>query len=160
VTNPLERLKMLKQVNAAEYEGRNTMQSLIYMSKREGFYGLLKGNGVNVVRIAPFSAFEFFFYDLYKRFIFGGSDASPMLKLICGGMTGMTASFLTYPLDFIRTIISVKVDGVSDIKPTILGTGKEVFMKDGIRGLYRGLPATMYSIIPYVGIKMASFDIL
>jgi solute carrier family 25 (mitochondrial phosphate transporter), member 23/24/25/41 len=105
---------------------------------------MLKGNGVNVVRIAPFSAFEFFFYDLYKRFIFGGKDASPLNKLICGGMTGMTASFLTYPLDLIRTVMAVKVDSVTDAKPTIVGTGRKVFKDSGIRGLYRGLPASLY----------------
>ena len=39
------------------------------MWTHEGFYGLFKGNGVNVVRIAPFSAFEFFFYEFYKRLL-------------------------------------------------------------------------------------------
>ena len=42
------------------------------MWRNEGFYGFFKGNGVNVVRIAPFSAFEFFFYDFYKHQLFGG----------------------------------------------------------------------------------------
>jgi solute carrier family 25 phosphate transporter 23/24/25/41 len=114
------------------------------MWKREGFYGLLKGNGVNVVRIAPFSAFEFFFYDLYKSHIFGGTTASPFAKLICGGMTGSTASFLTYPLDLIRTLMSVQVDGVSGKKPSIMGTGSEILKKSGVTGLYKGLPATLY----------------
>jgi solute carrier family 25 phosphate transporter 23/24/25/41 len=114
------------------------------MWKKEGMYGMLKGNGVNVVRIAPFSAFEFFFYDLYKNFFFGGVDASIPAKLACGGLTGMTASFLTYPLDLIRTMLSVQVDDVNSKKPTILGTGKQIFQRDGVRGLYRGLPATLY----------------
>lgn len=121
---------------------------------------MLKGNGVNVVRIAPFSAFEFFFYDLYKNRLFGGSTASVSNKLICGGMTGMTASFLTYPLDLIRTVMSVQVDGVDGKKPSIVGTAKTVVARDGFTGLYKGLPATMYGITPYVGIKMASFDIM
>lgn len=69
---------MLKQVDVAEYEGLNTWRSLKFMWQKEGFYGLLKGNGVNVLRIAPFSALEFFFYDLYKTFIFGGQAASPL----------------------------------------------------------------------------------
>jgi len=42
------------------------------MWQKEGVFGLLKGNGVNVVRIAPFTAFEMFFYDFYKENIFGG----------------------------------------------------------------------------------------
>ena len=86
-------------------------------------YGLLKGNGVNVLRIAPFSAFEFFFYDLYKFYLFGGVDASIPAKLACGGMTGMTASFLTYPLDLVRTILSIQVDTAGTAKPSIFGTG-------------------------------------
>lgn len=114
------------------------------MWKNEGFYGLLKGNGVNVVRIAPFSAFEFFFYDLYKSHIFGGSTASPLAKLTCGGLTGMTASFLTYPLDLIRTLMSVQVDGASGKKPSIIGTGSDIYKNSGVRGLYKGLPATLY----------------
>ena len=66
MTNPLERLKILKQVSVGEYAKLNTGQSLVYMYKKEGFKGLFKGNGVNIVRIAPFSGFEFFFYELYK----------------------------------------------------------------------------------------------
>ena len=57
---------MLRQVGAAEDSKLNTMQSFAYMWRNEGFYGFFKGNGVNVVRIAPFSALEFFFYDFYK----------------------------------------------------------------------------------------------
>ncbi len=81
------------------------------MWRNEGMFGLLKGNGVNVVRIAPFSAFEMFFYDYYKENLFGGVGASASAKLVCGGLTGMTASTLTYPLDLIRTVLGVKVDG-------------------------------------------------
>jgi len=33
------------------------------MWTKEGMKGFMKGNGVNVVRIAPFSAFEFYFYE-------------------------------------------------------------------------------------------------
>ena len=100
---------MLKQVKVPEYEGLSTWRSLKFMWTKEGMYGLLKGNGVNVVRIAPFSAFEFFFYDLSKHWFFGGHTASVPAKLLCGGLTGMTASTLTYPLDLIRTVISINV---------------------------------------------------
>lgn len=135
---------MLKQVKVVEYEGLNVYRSLVFMWKKEGFYGLLKGNGVNVVRIAPFSAFEFFFYDLYKEHLFGGTAATPMAKLVCGGLTGSTASFLTYPLDLIRTVMSVKVGAADGKNPSILGTGREILAKSGVRGLYKGLPATIY----------------
>ena len=92
------------------------------MWKNEGVYGFFKGNGVNVLRIAPFSAFEFFFYEVYKNLLFSGDNSSNSSKLICGGLTGMTASTLTYPLDLIRTKLSINVAD-STVKPSIVGTG-------------------------------------
>ena len=71
----------------------------------------------------------------------------------------MTASTLTYPLDLIRTKLSVTVAD-STIKPTIMGVGKQVLREQGVQGLYKGLPASLVGITPYIGIKMASFDIL
>lgn len=77
MTNPLERLKMLKQVSTVkEYKDLSMYRSFIFMWQKEGLYGFFKGNGVNVVRIAPFTAFEFFFYDLYKHTLFGGLAAT------------------------------------------------------------------------------------
>lgn len=144
VTNPLERLKMLKQVSVSEYAGLSTMQSFKFMWQNEGFYGFLKGNGVNVVRIAPFSAFEFYFYEFYKTKLFDSKNTSNSSKLICGGFTGMTASFLTYPLDLIRTKLSIRVSANTIDKPSMIGVGKEIFKSEGVRGLYRGCPATMF----------------
>lgn len=143
MTNPLERLKMLKQVSVGEYKGLSTMQSFAYMWRNEGFYGFLKGNGVNVIRIAPFSAFEFYFYELYKQRFFSGDQSSNGAKLVCGGLTGMTASTLTYPLDLIRTKLSIHVADAT-IKPSIWGTGKQILREGGPLALYKGLPSTLF----------------
>jgi solute carrier family 25 phosphate transporter 23/24/25/41 len=134
---------MLKQVKAPEYEGLSAGRSLLVMWQKEGMFGLLKGNGVNVVRIAPFTAFEMFFYDYYKENLFGGVGATASAKLVCGGLTGMTASTLTYPLDLIRTVLGVKVDGDASKAQSIFGCGKQIYMRDGIKGLFRGWPTTM-----------------
>ena len=65
------------------------------MWKEEGFKGFFKGNGTNIVRVAPFSAFEFFFYEFYKHQFFANASATDFSsKLICGGLTGITASTL------------------------------------------------------------------
>ena len=100
---------MLKQVGVGEYARLNTLDSFKYMWRKEGIYGFFKGNGVNVARIAPFSAFEFFFYEVYRNNLFAGDNSSNFAKLCCGGLTGMTASTLTYPLDLIRTKLSIVV---------------------------------------------------
>lgn len=151
---------MLKQVSVGKYAHMNTWNCFVYMYKHEGFYGFFKGNGVNVVRIAPFSAFEFYFYEVYKKQLFGGENLTAWQKLICGGLTGSTASTLTYPLDVIRTNLSVDTGGATNQRPSIFSCGKHLYREGGIRGLYRGLPSTLFGITPYIGFKMASFDIL
>ena len=55
----------------------------------------------------------------------------------------MTASTLTYPLDLIRTKLSVQVADAS-IKPSILGTGKQILREGGFFALYKGLPSTLF----------------
>jgi Mitochondrial carrier protein len=37
------------------------------MYKIEGMRGFFKGNGTTAVKIAPFSAFEFYFYNSLKQ---------------------------------------------------------------------------------------------
>lgn len=141
---------MLKQVSTVvEYKDLSMYRSFVFMWQNEGFYGFFKGNGVNVVRIAPFTAFEFFFYDLYKENLFGGHTASNTSKLFCGGLTGMTASFLTYPLDLIRTLLSINVGKKGEgskvvANPTIMGTARQVVREHGFLGLYKGLFSTLF----------------
>ena len=135
---------MIQQVEVAEYKGRGTLRSLVYMWQHEGMRGLLKGNGVNVLRIGPFSAFEMFFYDFYKYNLFGGEEASKVNKLICASMTGATASFLTYPLDMVRTLMAINVQDAGAKKSmSIAGCIKEIYTTKGVGGFYRGLPATL-----------------
>ena len=91
-TSPLERLKILRQVTTAEYQGLNMTQAFKYMYKVEGWRGFFKGNGVNIVKIAPFSALEFYFYEFFKHTLFPNSKGSDVMsKLLCGGLTGMVA---------------------------------------------------------------------
>ena len=76
----------------------------------EGYRSLFKGNGVNLLVQAPFTSLEFFFYEFYKNNLFPKverSDLTYAQKMACGGLTGMTATFLIYPLDIIRTYVTI-----------------------------------------------------
>ena len=69
VVSPLERLKILFQVQSA---GRNEYKlsvpkALMKMWRDEGFRGLMRGNGTNCIRIVPYSAVQFSSYNFYKR---------------------------------------------------------------------------------------------
>lgn len=66
VTSPLERLKVMKQVQSSSTKYNGVLSALGRMYTEEGVRGFFKGNGTNVARIAPFSAIQFFSFDVYK----------------------------------------------------------------------------------------------
>lgn len=80
-------------------------------------------------------------------------------KLICGALTGVTANTITYPLDLVKTILSVQLNP-RHYKKGIIGHLKIIYSKEGILGFYKGWGTTMVGIAPYIAIKMATFDVL
>lgn len=69
VVSPLERLKILFQVQSAGREAYNLSvgRALAKMWKEEGWRGFMRGNGTNCIRIVPYSAVQFGSYNFYKR---------------------------------------------------------------------------------------------
>jgi solute carrier family 25 phosphate transporter 23/24/25/41 len=68
VVSPLERLKILFQVQSA---GRDAYKMSIWkalgkMWREEGFRGFMAGNGTNCIRIVPYSAVQFGAFNFYK----------------------------------------------------------------------------------------------
>lgn len=130
------------------------------MYRKEGIVGFYKGNGVNVFRASPCAALEFLFYEIYKSLIIKDLSANDVKsKFICGALAGVTANTLTYPLDLIKTILSVQLNP-RHYKKGIFGHLKIIYSKDGLPGFYKGWFTTMIGIAPYIAIKMATFDIL
>lgn len=80
-------------------------------------------------------------------------------KLLCGALTGVTANTITYPLDLIKTILSVQLNP-RHYKKGVFGHMRIIYAKDGFLGFYKGWGTTMIGIAPYIAIKMATFDAL
>ena len=135
-------------------------QALMEMYRKEGVVGFYKGNGVNVFRASPWAALEFLFYEIYKSLLIDSSNSNDFTaKLLWGALTGVTANTITYPLDLIKTILSVQLNP-RHYKKGIIGHIKIIYQKEGILGFYKGWYTTMIGIAPYIAIKMATFDAL
>jgi solute carrier family 25 phosphate transporter 23/24/25/41 len=132
------------------------------MVRNEGLFSWWKGNGTNVIRIAPSSAIQFFAFDSFKRMLFTSEDEKSVPKtLLAGAMAGCTASFLCYPLDLVRSFLSVQTDGHAERKYRgIVHAMQMIVRTDGVRGLYRGVLPTLFGISPYIAINFTVFDTL
>ncbi|KAK1927598.1 mitochondrial carrier domain-containing protein [Papiliotrema laurentii] len=184
VVSPLERLKIILQCQASTgsraasgeaYAGVWT--SLVRMWKAEGFAGFMKGNGINVIRILPYSALQFTSYGAFKNILqkWSGEDSlSTPLRLTAGGGAGIVAVVATYPLDLVRARLSIATANMSvregsgsqaftaaDRKLGMVGMTKKVYATEGgLRGLYRGCFATAMGVAPYVSLNFYIYESL
>jgi hypothetical protein len=76
--------------------------------------------------------------------------------LVAGGLTGIVASTLTYPMDLVKTYLTINME--ADIKMSISEQTRIIYADRGFFGMYRGLTLSLIGIAPFIGIKMASFD--
>jgi len=160
---PLERVKLLYQVQGmfgtARYQ--SVWGSIATIVREDGWRGLYKGNGANIARILPAYSLKFMFNDSYKTVMLKqGQTVSQMsfLQLLGSGMlAGFSQACITYPLEFIRTRLSLDCAMGGKYKG-IVDCGIKTVRAEGVRALYQGFSVTFCSTPLYVGLQMALYD--
>lgn len=86
-----------------------------------------------------------------------GADLAPLIRLVCGGAAGITSVFFTYPLDIVRTRLSIQSASFAELGnkpkelPGMWATLVRMYKTEGgIRALYRGIIPTVAGVAPYV----------
>ncbi|PTU18663.1 hypothetical protein P175DRAFT_0503463 [Aspergillus ochraceoroseus IBT 24754] len=171
IVSPLERLKILLQIQSIgreEYK-LSIWKALKKIGKEEGWRGFLRGNGTNCIRIIPYSAVQFGSYNFYKRFAetSPNADLSPLRRLLCGGAAGITSVVVTYPLDIVRTRLSIqsasfaalRQEHVGEKLPGMFTTMVLIYKNEGgFVALYRGIVPTVAGVAPYVGLNFMTYE--
>ncbi|EEH49260.1 uncharacterized protein PADG_05339 [Paracoccidioides brasiliensis Pb18] len=170
IVSPLERLKILLQIQSvgrAEYK-LSIWKALVKIGKEEGWKGFMRGNGTNCIRIVPYSAVQFGSYSFYKGFFepTPGGELTPLRRLFCGGLAGITSVTFTYPLDIVRTRLSIQSASFRELRkgpeqplPGIFGTIRLMYRNEGgFLALYRGIIPTIAGVAPYVGLNFMTYE--
>ena len=145
---------------------------LHHLWRTEGLGGFFKGNGANCLKVAPTRGVQFFAFEAFKQKLLerkrrrhrnagngSGIDASsvtltPVERLLAGGVAGMIASSLVYPLEVIKTMRTVYPGQY----PGIGAAASGVFKQAGLKGFYKGLNPTLLAMFPYVGVEFAIYE--
>ena len=84
---------------------------------------------------------------------------APFTRLICGGLAGITSVFLTYPLDIVRTRLSIQSADFAELGarpkklPGMWATMTQMYKAEGgMAALYRGIIPTVAGVAPYVSL--------
>ncbi|POI30734.1 hypothetical protein CIB84_005515 [Bambusicola thoracicus] len=102
-TAPLDRLKVLMQVHASRSNNMCIIGGFTQMIREGGTRSLWRGNGINVLKIAPESAIKFMAYEQIKRFI--GTDQEMLRiheRLLAGSLAGAIAQSSIYPMETLK----------------------------------------------------------
>lgn len=156
-TAPLDRLKVILQV-------QTTHASIGPAVKRiwneGGMLGFFRGNGLNVLKVAPESAIKFYAYEMLKNFIGGdeGVIGTPG-RLLAGGLAGAVAQTSIYPMDLVKTRLQTHVCERGSV-PNLGKLSRDIWVREGPRAFYRGLVPSLLGIIPYAGIDLAAYEAL
>lgn len=96
-----------------------------------------------------------------------GSPLSPGRRLLCGALAGITSVTVTYPLDIVRTRLSVQsasferqgVKNINEKLPGMWQTMVKMYKNEGgFLALYRGIIPTVAGVAPYVGLNFMIYE--
>ncbi|XP_015680675.2 calcium-binding mitochondrial carrier protein SCaMC-1 [Protobothrops mucrosquamatus] len=156
-TAPLDRLKVMMQVHGSKGK-MNIAGGLKQMVKEGGVRSLWRGNGVNVVKIAPETAIKFWAYERYKKmFVNEEGKIGTIERFISGSMAGATAQTSIYPMEVLKTRLAV---GKTGQYSGMFDCAKKILKTEGVKAFYKGYIPNILGIIPYAGIDLAIYEAL
>uniref|UniRef100_A0A8D1FZA7 Solute carrier family 25 member 25 n=1 Tax=Sus scrofa TaxID=9823 RepID=A0A8D1FZA7_PIG len=189
-TAPLDRLKVLMQVHASRSNNMCIVGGFTQMIREGGARSLWRGNGINVLKIAPESAIKFMAYEQIKRLV--GTDQETLRiheRLVAGSLAGAIAQSSIYPMEVrvpgpglgstcageggggrgSRSHHSCWALQVLKTRMALRKTGqysgmldcaRKILAREGVAAFYKGYVPNMLGIIPYAGIDLAVYETL
>uniref|UniRef100_A0A672PQ94 Calcium-binding mitochondrial carrier protein SCaMC-3-like n=1 Tax=Sinocyclocheilus grahami TaxID=75366 RepID=A0A672PQ94_SINGR len=162
-TAPLDRLKVFLQVHGSS--GVSLFGGLRGMVQEGGLRSLWRGNGINVLKIAPESAIKFMAYEQvnkaesinYNKCSKEGGSLRVQERFIAGSLAGATAQTIIYPMEVLKTRLTLRKTGQYS---GMADCAKQILRKEGVRAFYKGYVPNTLGIIPYAGIDLAVYETL
>ncbi|KAJ8388751.1 hypothetical protein AAFF_G00129840 [Aldrovandia affinis] len=155
---PLDRLKVLMQVHGTRGSNMCIMGGFTQMIREGGMRSLWRGNGINVIKIAPESALKFMAYEQIKRLMGSKPETLGILeRFVAGSLAGVIAQSSIYPMEVLKTRLALRKTGQYS---GIADCAKQILRKEGLGAFYKGYVPNMIGIIPYAGIDLAVYETL
>nr|GMD81589.1 adenine nucleotide transporter BT1, chloroplastic/mitochondrial-like [Ipomoea batatas] len=154
---PLETIRTHMMVGNYGHSTNEVFQNIM---KNEGWKGLFSGNLVNVIRVAPSKAIELFVYETFKKRLTAKPDEQPRLpgpaSLISGAVAGISSTLCTYPLELLKTRLTLQ----RGVYKNVLDALVKIVKEEGPAELYRGLTPSLIGVIPYAATNYYAYDTL
>jgi len=171
-TAPLDVTKILFQMQTEAIDktaksGYNSFGgALARIFKEEGLHGLWKGNVVACLRLGPYSGVKYLTFESTKDHFADQNGKIPEWKrAACGALAGCCAVLTTYPLDLVKTRLTIQKEGVGAdgvvYKKTYSGTWDcltKVARDEGPTALFKGLSPTLMGVAPFEAVQFTFYN--
>ncbi|XP_020507207.2 mitochondrial adenyl nucleotide antiporter SLC25A24 [Labrus bergylta] len=157
-TAPLDRMKVFMQVHSSKTNKISLVGGFQQMLKEGGLASLWRGNGINVLKIAPETAIKFMAYEQYKKLL--SSEPGKVKtheRFMAGSLAGATAQTAIYPMEVMKTRLTLRKTGQYT---GMADCAKKILKKEGVKAFYKGYIPNILGIIPYAGIDLAVYESL
>ncbi|KAF2724482.1 mitochondrial thiamine pyrophosphate carrier 1 [Polychaeton citri CBS 116435] len=132
--------------------------------KNEGITGFWKGNIPAEGLYLSYGAVQFLTYrsatqvlEALSRDEQGHAQLrGSTLSFVSGAIAGTAATTATYPLDLLRTRFAAQ--GTDRVYAGLIASIREITKHEGYAGFFRGLPAGIGQIVPYMGLFFALYE--
>lgn len=160
-TAPFDRIKVYLQVNSTKTNKLGVVSCVHVLHAEGGLKSFWRGNGINVIKIAPESAMKFMSYDQIKRWIQeykGGAELTTYERLFAGSSAGAISQTAIYPMEVMKTRLALRRTGQLD--KGMIHFAHKMYQKEGIKCFYKGYVPNLLGIIPYAGIDLTVYETL
>lgn len=157
-TAPLDRMKVFMQVHASKSNNISLVTGFRQMIAEGGLTSLWRGNGTNVLKIAPETAIKFMAYEQYKKLLSSdGKKIETYQRFMAGSLAGATAQTAIYPMEVLKTRLTLRKTGQYS---GMFDCAKKILKNEGVKAFYKGYVPNLLGIIPYAGIDLAVYETL
>ncbi|XP_078119732.1 mitochondrial adenyl nucleotide antiporter SLC25A24-like isoform X1 [Sander vitreus] len=157
-TAPLDRMKVFMQVHSSKTNPISLGGGFKQMIIEGGLTSLWRGNGINVLKIAPETAIKFMAYEQYKKLLSSeGKTIETHKRFMAGSLAGATAQTAIYPMEVLKTRLTLRKTGQYS---GMFDCAKKILRKEGVKAFYKGYIPNLVGIIPYAGIDLAVYETL
>lgn len=156
VVFPLDLVKTRLQNQSVGSDGKKQYKSMLDCLKKtyraEGYFGMYRGSGVNILLITPEKAIKLAANDFFRHHLApsNGEPLSVVRGMAAGGLAGLCQIVITTPMELLKIQmqdagrVMAQASLAGEVVPKISATSiaLELVKTKGIVGLYKGTTAT------------------
>lgn len=167
VVSPLDVLKIRLQLEVHDRKlrvkqpGAAMIRTAVQIFKTEGIRGFWKGNISAEGMYVMYGAVEFSTYKAINQLMnqFSPNGSNKVNHFVSGSAAGTFATCMTYPLDLLRTRFAAQQNASKQVYFGVVQAIKHIYSHEGgPKGFYRGLGATLCSVVPNMGLFFMIYE--